>query len=375
MRQNIASIKPRGLVTQGPHRPRLFPTILLAVMSLGVGCSSSSTSNNKTTDGGTDAGPTAGQACGDSAHASCTKRDSCSLTSFLNTLDYGSETICETRTALACVADLGSPGDAQNPTHIEACVAQYANYDCVDYLTNNPSGACVPPAGTLAMGAACGASGQCQSAYCAVSQNQVCGTCQPLPVAGATCQVTGDCGRDLNCAIPTGMTTGTCAAYGAASAMCLTGTAPCAPGLACVGDDETTGAMGTCQAQGTTVGATCDPSRKTSANCEGDLGLICIPTAAGSMMGTCQAITFTMTGTCGDVGASPITGYVDCQAGGLCVKASSTATTGTCSPPAADGAACDSALGPPCLSPAKCVPTADGGTAGTCTLPNANNCH
>jgi hypothetical protein len=144
-----------------------------------------------------------------------------------------------------------------------------------------------------------------------------------------------------------------------------------------VGDDETAGTMGTCQKAGAAVGAACDGSRKTMASCDNDLGLVCIPTAKGSAVGTCQKITLVADGaTCGAIGSMPITGFAECQAGGACIKGADGGTTGICMAPAADGAACDSdpTKGPPCLSPAKCLPTADGGTAGTCTVPDATKC-
>jgi hypothetical protein len=342
---------------------------LVALVGVASGCGGSSSNAS---------GPTANQACADQAHAACTKRDSCSLSGYLNHQTYGDEQTCEMRTTLTCVSALAAKGTAQSPAHVESCVAEYGSYACTNYYENNPSGACVPPAGSGTTGAPCGAAAQCASSYCAIPQQQVCGTCQPLPKPGATCQVNADCGRDLECAIPTGMTTGTCAAYVAANGACLSGSQPCEPGQACVGDDEATGQMGACQPQGTSTGAACDSSRKTASNCDGALGLACIPSAAGSGVGTCQPITLAADGSpCGPVGSKPITGFATCQAGGLCVKATATATTGTCVAPVADGAACDSdpTKGPPCLMPAKCVvPSGSSATAGTCRLPDASKC-
>jgi hypothetical protein len=360
----------------------------LVVGALGAaGCSSSSSSGSTTgggqdsgtaSEGGSDSGA-ATAACAAEAHAVCTLRSTCS--SFNLSENYTSEASCESRTAAECVANLGATGTGQTPAGIQACAAAYPSETCANYYEGNPVTACVPPAGTGATGAACGASAQCASTFCAIPEYQVCGTCQPLPVAGATCQVQADCGRDLACAVPAGATSGKCAAWGASGAACLTGVSPCGAGLACVGDDTTTMAMGTCQASGQMVGQACDGSRKTAANCDGTLGLICIPTAKGSEVGTCQTIQLVTAGTaCGDIGAAPITGYADCTGGGLCARALNDAGTavamGTCVAPAADGAACDSdpTKGPPCLAPAKCVPTSSGGTAGTCTLPDATKC-
>jgi hypothetical protein len=360
-----------------------------AVLAVGVtACSSSSSGSDTGTDaGGTDGGggsdssstvdgSAAVTACAAEATAICTLRSTCSMM-FNIERNFPDIATCEARTQQTCVAALAANGAGQTPAGITACGAAYPDEACNDYFDGNPVAACVPPAGTLATGAACGASSQCTSTFCAVSQYQVCGTCQALPAVGATCQVTADCGRDLACAVATGATMGVCAAYGVSAASCLTGVAPCGAGLACVDDDVTTMTMGTCMAQGSTVGASCDATRKTAANCNADLGITCIPTAAGSGIGTCTNITLVTAGTaCGDVGSAPITGFSDCEASGLCVKASATATTGTCATPAVDGASCnnDPTLGPPCLAPAKCVPSSATSTAGTCTVPDAATC-
>jgi hypothetical protein len=347
--------------------------------STGTGASSSSSSGS-TSSGSTSSsssGTSIAQACADSAHASCTERDKCSSNSYLNTRNYGSEGICETREELTCNTALAASGTGQTPTAVEGCVAAYPTYTCPNFLDNNPPVACATPAGKLATGAACGANAQCVSTFCAIAQYAVCGTCQPPPTAGATCATTAECGHDLACAIPTLATTGVCAPYGALNAMCLTGVAPCASGLSCVGDVEATKTMGTCQASGAAPNAACDGSRKTMPGCNNDLGLFCIPTAKGSAVGTCQSASLAPAMMpCGDVGAAPITGIIECDSGGTCKKAAATDTMGTCQAPAADGANCDSdpLVGPPCLAPAKCVVEGDGGTAGICTVPNATKC-
>ena len=56
-----------------------------------------------------------------------------------------------------------------------------------------------------------------------------------------------------------------------------------------------------------------------------------------------------------------------CANGGNCYTVS-----GTCKAAAADGAACDTAAGPPCMTPARCVTS--GSTAGTCTVPSGSMC-
>jgi hypothetical protein len=158
----------------------------------------------------------------------------------------------------------------------------------------------------------------------------------------------------------------------------LTGYNPCEAGTTCVGDDEKTMTMGVCQAAGSMVGAACDSTRETLANCEGDLGLVCIPAVAGSTIGTCMSISLVGAGAaCGDIGSAPITGFASCETSGLCKKPAPTDTTGICVAAAADDGACDNdpSIGPPCLAPSKCVvPTGSSATAGTCTVPNAATC-
>lgn len=355
-------------------------------MACVVGCSSSGSTN----DGGTDApsdvaadsGLSGATACADEANAVCALRDSCSP-NYDNEVVYGSTATCVSRVTQSCTNALALSGTGATPTSTEACAKAYPDEACSDFFDDNPVSACVPQVGTLQNGATCGASGQCASTYCAVTSTTVCGTCQPLPVTGAACQVEADCGRDLACATPTvaqgdgGIPAPKCAAFVALNGACLTGYQPCQAGLSCVGDDEATMKQGTCQTSGTTVGAACDGSRKTMPSCYADMGLTCIPTAKGSAVGTCQKTTLAAANApCGDIGSQPITGFAVCEAGGECVKTSSTATTGTCVAPAADGAACDNdpTKGPPCLSPAKCVVTGTG-TAGTCTFPNAVACN
>ncbi len=153
-------------------------------------------------------------------------------------------------------------------------------------------------------------------------------------------------------------------------------THPCVNGTQCVGLVATMALSGTCQPSVATVGATCDPTRKTMAGCEAVAGLACIPTGTGATMDACQPVTLASPGTtCGAIG-KPVRSVVDCQAGGLCKKVATTDATGTCVAPASEGAACnvDPTIGPLCLAPSKCVMTSPGGTAGTCTTPDATKC-
>jgi hypothetical protein len=358
---------------------------VLGILFLAVpACSSSSGGSSPPpgNDAGADSGNGGAQACATEAQAICAARDRCSLNTFLNDYDYGGDTACVTRSQITCVNAFGAKGSGTTTATIAACTAAYPSYTCTNYFDGNPPTACVPPAGTLANGQPCGANAQCQSTFCATGAFAVCGTCQPLPAAGAACQVNADCGRDLDCVKPAGASTatmGVCTAYAASGAACLTYKTPCEAGLACVGDDTTTGATGTCQTAGTTVGAACDASRKTAPNCNADLGLVCIPAMKGSEVGTCKAITLAMQGAmCGYTGSAPVTGYVDCQEG-VCQRptndAGVEALAGTCVALVSDTGACSLAAGSPgCITPAKCVPSSAGAMTGTCTVPNAASC-
>jgi hypothetical protein len=345
----------------------------------------SSGSGTPSTSSGSGAGggsTSATKACADEAAAVCALRDTC-LPNFEIERNYGTIALCQSRTAQSCVNSLDAKGQANTPANVEKCATAYPTEACADFFDSNTIAACVPPAGSLATGSACGASGQCASTWCAVTSTTVCGTCQPLPAAGAACSVQADCGRDLACAIPTVAgdggaipTTGVCAAWVDANGMCLTGFNPCKEGLSCVGDDPATMTMGTCQTAGSTVGAACQTTRKTVPGCAD--GYACIAPANSMGMGTCQAITLVAAGaTCGDLGGTPVTSVAQCKDGGLCAKTAPNDLTGKCVAAAADGAACDNdpSIGPPCLSPAKCVvPAGSSGTSGTCTFPNATTC-
>jgi hypothetical protein len=364
--------------------PFLAATACEVSLSTGTGASGGGGENTSSTTGGGGASSATGtKACNDEAAAVCSLRDTCSP-GYSNKVSYGSESVCQTRTAQTCINGLDANGTGNTAALIEACAAAYPSEMCADYFDSNPVTACQAPAGTLTTGAACGTNAQCTSGYCHVTPTTTCGTCQPLPVAGAACMVQADCGRDPACAIPNidvadaGVPTeGVCAAWVPSGGACLTGYNPCEAGLACVGDDPTKMTMGTCQAAGATAGAACQTTRATMPNCDGSIGLTCIAPPAMNGMGTCVAISVVGAGAaCADIG-SPTTGYAVCGTSGLCKKEAPTDTMGTCVAAAADGAACDSdpAIGPPCLSPAKCVaPMGSPGTAGTCTVPNPTTC-
>jgi hypothetical protein len=352
---------------------------LLAFPFLLVVACGGSTSSNPGTPGGSDGGsPTTGdgggpsdapgsltadQACADAAKARCQRNDACSAGMLVATV-YGDEATCEARLKTVCLSGLAATGAGGTPATVEACAQAIPSTPCADWLNDAPSAACLPQAGALANGAACGGSGQCASTFCGVGADAACGTCADAPKAGDPCTIAAQCGSrgGLTCA------NGACVAYGAASASCDRGH-PCGYGLACVGAKS--GASGTCQTAGASVGAACDPKSETAARCETVLGLVCDPA-------TKKCVQQTVASAGGDCGAD-----ARCGASGTCTATGADAGSsdagaaagGTCVAAIADGQPCDTASGPSCLAPARCVVSGDGGTAGACALSDPSTCH
>jgi hypothetical protein len=294
----------------------------------------------------------AGQACASEAAARCGKLMSCSPADLSRR--FGDVATCEAREALACSNGVAAPDTGTTPGTALACGEALTALTCADFLGKDPPAACFPPgpnSGTCAFAA------QCSTSFCSVGANALCGVCQAQPAVGASCAASG-CGQTLVCDGNDHL----CAMPVAANGACNP-TLPCDHGLACVGDTKTTN--GTCKPVLTTVGAACDQTRKTRANCSGDDGLTC-----NTNTNKCVAQPLVAAGApCG-----PISGVqTDCSAGASCVIPSNK-TIGTCVAPAIDGAACDTKAGPDCLTPARCIPAAPPGTAGTCQLPGSKSC-
>lgn len=323
-----------------------MPDVLwIMILSLSIGCSSSAP--------GADAGLTAEQACAAVSAARCTKLMSCSAADLM--VRWGDLAVCETREALACEAGLAAPATAATPLTAIGCADAITAQACGDFLGKDPPAACLPVAGPAPVGAGCSFASQCASQFCAISATALCGSCQLPPQVGTSCASSG-CGPTLTC-VPATMT---CQRPVAAAGACSR-SLPCGAGLQCVG--ATMSAMGVCQASVTTSGAACDPQRKTGPDCSGPAGLTC-----DRMTKQCVVQPIVASGTCGLVNNIE----VRCAGGATCSIAA-LATTGTCVAPAADGTACDAAIGPTCLAPARCVP-AGSGTAGTCTLAGSATC-
>jgi hypothetical protein len=302
--------------------------------------------------------PSAATACADQAQARCTKRSSCTNTTGITRL-YGDMTTCMERETLACLGALSAPNNANNPAHVEGCVAALASVSCSDFLTGQLPAACISvgPGGT---GAACAFNGQCMSSYCGNAKAGACGACAGPPNAGDSCLMSS-CAAGQECVASTNQ----CQVPGASGRSCDSAH-PCAPDLACVG--ATGGATGTCTPASPTMGAPCGG---TEPPCDGTKGLYC-GGAAGAR--SCMPIAYVGDGQCGALS----TGNAGCARGNCYTAAGTIATageTGTCKAAAADGGSCDLLAGPTCLLPARCVIASGAtGTAGTCTIVNGSAC-
>jgi hypothetical protein len=305
-----------------------------------------------------------GTACSDFAAAKCAKFASCTNGVYVE-VNYPSQAVCQSREESACLGVLAAPGNTATPAGFEQCGKDIANGACADFFDiTNQTPACTPQAGPRANGQSCVNSGQCQSTWCYAPTGAQCGTCATRPAAGAACTADVDCGGNgMLCSVAK-----TCAAVVPGGGACGD-SAPCAFGLSCVG--AATGQNnGKCETSGATIGAACDGKRVTAPLCNHDLGLFC-PSATD----TCAMSSFVDAGvTCGIKPGMVITGsdastpssLATCGGASACEPAA--AASGTCVAAAADGAQCNTAVGPPCLDPARCVTMGDASANGICAI-------
>jgi hypothetical protein len=295
--------------------------------------------------------PTITQACTDYADAICNRYSQCSNGYFISE-QYGDLTTCVARYQSTCEARLNL-ASGQSATQTEACAQDLPSESCENLYGNNLAEVCRAPDGGGANGAVCTINAQCQTAYCAIPKDGLCGTCAAPPAAGDDCSVLV-CGPGLTCLRET-MTCG----FQSASGSCLV-EGDCQFGFACL---DPYGDGGVCVVAGD-AGTPCDVEKLSGPACPGRLGLYCqrVPPDGG----VCALLGLGDAGdACGNVqGVGTV-----CVQSGICQKPSPDAGEGTCLGYASDGTACDSDGGPDCLPLAKCVPSSDAGTAGTCQEP------
>jgi hypothetical protein len=309
-------------------------------------------------DGGAiDAGLTGPQACNDLATAECNLRNSCS-NGFDISVSFGTLATCVSRLQTSCVAALAAPGTGATPEHYEGCAQAETTESCSSYYDALVPSVCQPQAGTATTGSACAFDSQCQSSFCAVANDQVCGACAAQPQAGDSCAISG-CGVELICLKDILL----CAVVVTDGGAC-TDPSACGTGVSCLGLYK--GDAGTCTPEGN-VGSQCDDEALLAPQCDNSGGAYCERGVHDA--GICQPTTLaTSDSPCGTVSGVATA----CGTAGLCVKSLPDAGTGSCVAYVTDGNSCNSVTGPPCLPPAACVPTSDAGTAGTCTLANGS---
>jgi hypothetical protein len=321
----------------------IFFTILSTCPT--VGCATATT---------TSPAVTADSACAALVKARCARRDAC--TSDLgNKVRTGDIATCTARDLPDCIASLKAPSTSRTAADVQACATAITSVPCSDwFLSINPA-VCNPKPGKIADGQACSYSAQCVSAWCSVAKTAIVGTCGSQPKAGDACE-TFPCGPGL-----------LCNKNAAGAQVCMTPVAEngacdkdhrCAPEWSCVGIKGAV-VQGACKKAVTTVDAACDHTLVTGVGCDNNLYLFC-----GSD-DKCHADTLATAGQgCGKTGTDAIGTCLVSE----CIRKAPTDPAGTCTPYAADGAACDSdaTKGPGCEAPARCVPTISGGTAGTC---------
>jgi hypothetical protein len=287
-----------------------------------------------------DSGLTTDEACSTAGSALCGKIDSCSH--FLLQENFGDVATCARRFALSCKAQLEAPDMPVGPDFVQACYAAMGASTCADYFAGVLPPACRPqPVGTRAVGAACISNWQCANDSCRKTAASDCGTCAALAKAGESCAA-ADCEPGLFC-----NSNHYCHPYGATGTPC-NGEHPCRYPLTCKAN--------ACAAADP-LGGACTTSPQT---CDLWHGQICNPVSK-----TCQNVVQVQPGgTCGLLTDGTANA---CTAGASCKRASTTATSGMCLAPAADGQACDATNGPFCSFPATCA-------SGACALPDATTC-
>jgi hypothetical protein len=301
----------------------IYLALFLSLGGLALGCGDSDSVPPATPE----------SACTTAAASYCAKIKECAP--FYFDVGWSTQPPCDERIKSGCVSDLGAPGNAQTADDLASCATAIPQTSCGDLFSDNLPAPCKPKPGSLANGNACGVDGQCQSTYCKI--NETCGVCAAKSSAGGACMSETDCTDGLLCV------NRVCTSPGVAGAAC-SATQPCRQDVTCIG-----GTCGTPKGPGESC---------TGEECDGLKGLWCNP-----LMGVCQKVSLADPGQpCGALNCpGAACTYALCRSGGLCRLSGTNPNAGTCVAPAADGAACNDTMGPPCLSPAVCV-------AEVCTL-------
>jgi hypothetical protein len=299
--------------------------------------------------GGADGGGEAGDASSDTtdgaippgcdswANAECTQLMSCAPD--ILTVDYSSLDACKARYALLCSLALEAPMTAATGSYFGACATAIGALSCHDFLDGVVPTACTPGAGPMANGAVCLADQQCASTYCK-NLAGFCGVCEPLGLAGDSCDTTADCQAGLVCT-----NSGLCTPPIAVGDPCVEGDGTCSTGSFCP--------FNICSPL-LELGASCFTADGTSFDFCNFYDLLYCNDEGKCAQGTIAAVGEACNSECTTGSAT----CVVCTAAATCVD-------NVCVAPAADGAGCLDGVG--CTSPAKCI-------GGVCTLPTPSAC-
>lgn len=342
-------------------------------------------------------------ACTAFAAAACMRLVRCT-SSYLIERDYGTEANCQAVVKQNCVRNVFWRWGGDTPMHVMGCATAVTAQTCDAWLLGAPVPACNLLPGYIEDDGTCIDSRQCNSTFCRIEGNRLCGTCRPLAAVGASCAAAAltQCVAGASCI--GGTAAGVCVAQVGENATCST-VIPCSAGLACVGAPATAG-NGTCRRLVATEGAACDTlgnNTRTLPNCDGRLGLYCrtgtgggdagagdagaddagTPDAGSATVGVCARATLVATDGVCDSSPGVIAGGLVCRASGLCRRLPPDGSTtrpplGTCITDVGAGMMCNTQAqtGPGCMDGPglRCVQTMMGMTAGTCTVRDFMTC-
>jgi hypothetical protein len=263
----------------------------------------------------TSVGSDAAQAgCPAYASAFCSQLLACDPADF-RAFFYGTVQACESDVAASCEAERKAPGTSTTSASISECAHELSLLTCGPFLTGSPPGCLLP--GTLATGAGCEFSSQCQSSFCSITSGW-CGTCQSRVGLGGACIPAADT-RFVSCM----------------SGLACTSSSGCQKPVALGGVCDST-ATGQCSAPNVCIANKCSSPVQLGSACaqSSDCAAGAFCSGSGST-GTCTANTYKDAGESCDLGRGTL-----CSADLLCSAGGMSAVTGTCTPLASSGQSC-----------------------------------
>ncbi|HEX8952616.1 MAG TPA: hypothetical protein VF945_12260, partial [Polyangia bacterium] len=102
-------------------------------------------------------GVSADKACTDLSASLCTEIQNCAAP--LITTLYGDVATCQMRAKIGCLSSLMAPSTSATPDKLDSCATAAKALACDALFTRDTPPACIPDAGKLANGSACGEDG------------------------------------------------------------------------------------------------------------------------------------------------------------------------------------------------------------------------